>query len=141
MSDEPNTPPGIVQAIQEVSEKASLLVRDEIELAKAEVVQKVTKIGKGAVIAAAAGIFVLGALIMILFGLAWLAYWAIPFPDGQYFWGYFTVAAILLLLAALAGYIAYRALKAGSPPAPNMAIEEAKLIKETVTSHDRETTV
>jgi hypothetical protein len=141
MSDEPNTPPGIVQAIQEVSEKASLLVRDEIELAKAEVVQKVTKLGKGAVIAAAAGIFVLGALIMILFGLAWLAYWAIPFPDGQYFWGYFTVAAILLLLAGLAGYIAYRALKAGSPPAPNMAIEEAKLIKETVTSHDRETSV
>jgi hypothetical protein len=141
MSDEPNTPPGIVQAIQEVSEKASLLVRDEIELAKAEVVQKVTKIGKGAVIAAAAGVFVLGALVMILFGLAWLAYWAIPFPDGQYFWGYFTVAAILLLLAGLAGYIAYRALKAGSPPAPNMAIEEAKLIKETVTSHDRETTV
>jgi Putative Actinobacterial Holin-X, holin superfamily III len=141
MTDEPNTPPGIVQAIQEVSEKASLLVRDEIELAKAEVVQKVTRIGKGAVIAAAAGIFVLGALIMILFGLAWLAYWAIPFPDGQYFWGYFTVAAILLLLAGLAGYIAYRALKAGTPPAPNMAIEEAKLIKETVTSHDRETTV
>jgi hypothetical protein len=141
MSDEPNTPPGIVQAIQEVSEKASLLVRDEIELAKAEVVQKVTKIGKGAVIAAAAGVFVLGALIMILFGLAWLAYWAIPFPDGQYFWGYFTVAAILLLLAALAGYVAYRALKAGSPPAPTMAIEEAKLIKDTVTSHDRETTV
>ncbi|HEY4099107.1 MAG TPA: phage holin family protein, partial [Baekduia sp.] len=139
--DEPNTPPGIVQAIQEVSEKASLLVRDEIELAKAEVVQKVTKIGKGAVIAAAAGVFVLGALIMILFGLAWLAYWAIPFPDGQYFWGYFTVAAILLLLAALAGYVAYRALKAGSPPAPTMAIEEAKLIKDTVTSHDRETTV
>jgi hypothetical protein len=141
MTDEPHTPPGLVQAITEVSEKASLLVRDEIELAKAEVVQKVTKIGKGAVIAAAAGIFVLGALVMILFGLAWLAYWAIPFPDGQYFWGYFTVAAILLLLAGLAGFIAYRALKAGTPPAPNMAIEEARLIKDTVTSHDRETTV
>ena len=142
MTDGPNTPPGIVQAIQEVSEKASLLVRDEIELAKAEVVQKVTKLGKGAVVAAVAGIFVLGALIMILFGLAWLAYWAIPFPDGQYFWGYFTVAAILLLLAALAGFVAYRALKAGSPPAPNMAIEEAKLIKDTVTAApDQETTV
>jgi uncharacterized membrane protein YqjE len=133
MSD-PQQPASLVQAIQEVTEKAQILVREEIELAKVEVTQKVTKLGKGAVIAAAAGIFVLAALVMILFGLAWLAYWAIPFPDGQYFWGYFTVAAILLLLAALAGYIAFRALKAGSPPAPNMAIEEAKLIKETVTA-------
>jgi hypothetical protein len=133
MSD-PQQPASLVQAIQEVTEKAQILVREEIELAKVEVTQKVTKLGKGAVIAAAAGIFVLAALVMILFGLAWLAYWAIPFPDGQYFWGYFTVAAVLLLLAALAGYVAFRALKAGSPPAPNMAIEEAKLIKETVTA-------
>jgi uncharacterized membrane protein YqjE len=133
MSD-PQQPASLVQAIQEVTEKAQILVREEIELAKVEVTQKVTKLGKGAVIAAAAGIFVLAALVMILFGLAWLAYWAIPFPDGQYFWGYFTVAAVLLLLAAVAGYVAFRALKAGSPPAPNMAIEEAKLIKDTVTA-------
>jgi hypothetical protein len=127
-------PTNIVQAIQEVSEKASLLVREEIELAKAEVTEKVTKLGKGAAVAAAAGIFVLAASIMILFGLAELAYWAIPFPDGQPFWGYFTVAAILLVLAALAGYVAFRALKAGSSPTPKMAIAEAKLIKETVTA-------
>jgi hypothetical protein len=138
---EPNTPPNLVQAIQDVSERASVLVREEIELAKAEVTQKVTKLGKGAAIAAAAGIFVLGALIMILFGLAWLAYWAIPFPDNQFFWGFFTVAAVLLLLAGVAGYVAFRALKAGSPPAPTMAIEEARLIKETVASHDPETTI
>jgi hypothetical protein len=140
MSDQ-HTPPGIVQAIQDVSERASVLVREEIELAKAEVTQKVSKLGKGAAIAGAAGVFVLGALIMILFGFAYLAYWAIPFPDGQQFWGFFTVAAVLLLLAGLAGYVAARALKAGSPPAPKMAIEEARLIKETVSSHDPETTI
>jgi uncharacterized membrane protein YqjE len=126
--------PSLVQTIQEVSEKASLLVREEIELAKAEVTQKVTKLGKGAAVAAAAGVFVLGALVMILFGLAGLAFWLIPFPDNQPFWGFFTVAAMLLILAALAGFIAYRALKAGSPPAPTMAIEEAKLIKDTVSA-------
>jgi hypothetical protein len=138
---EPGTPPGIVQAIQDVSERASVLVREEIELAKAEVTQKVTKLGKGAAVAAAAGVFVLGALVMILFGLAWLAYWAIPFPDNQFFWGFFTVAAVLLLLAGLAGFVAYRALKAGSPPAPKMAMEEARLIKETVSSSHPERTV
>jgi hypothetical protein len=139
MSDQ--QPTNLAKTIQDVSERASVLVREEIELAKAEVTEKVTKIGKGAAIAAAAGIFVLGALIMILFGLALLAYWAIPFPDNQPFWGYFTVAAVLLLLAALAGYVAFRALKAGSPPAPTMAIEEAKLIKETVSAEHPEATI
>jgi hypothetical protein len=139
--NDPQQPASIVQAIQEISEKAQVLVREEIELAKAEVTEKVTRLGKGAAVAAAAGIFVGAAMVMILFGLAWLAYWAIPFPAGQYFWGFFTVAAILLLLAALAGYIAYRALQAGSPPAPKMAIEEAKLIKETVQAEHPETTL
>jgi uncharacterized membrane protein YqjE len=134
-------PTNIAQAIQDVSERAQLLVREEIELAKAEVTEKATKLGRGAGIAAAASLFVIGALIMILFGLAWLAYWAIPFPDGQFFWGFFTVAAVLLLLAALAGYVAYRSLKAGSPPAPKMAIEEAKLIKETVSAEHPEATI
>lgn len=132
MSDQQQT--NIAQAIQDVSEKAQLLVREEIELAKAEVTQKARSLGVGVAVAAAAGVFVLGALVMILFGFAYLAYWAIPFPDNQEFWGFFTVAAVLLLLAALAGYAAYRAIRKGSPPAPNMAIEEAKLIKETVTA-------
>jgi uncharacterized membrane protein YqjE len=136
-----NQTSNLAQAIQDVSERASLLVREEIELAKAEVTEKATKLGKGAAIAAAAGLFVLGALIMILFGMALLAYWAIPFPDNQPFWGYFTVAAVLLVLAALAGYVAYRALKAGSPPAPTMAIEEAKLIRETVSAEHPEGTI
>jgi hypothetical protein len=145
VSDQTNSNTNIVQAIQDVSERASVLVREEIELAKAEVSQKVAKLGKGAAVAAAAGLFVIGALILILFGFAYLAYWAIPFPgdtaNNQVFWGFFTVAAILLLLAALAGFVAARAFKAGSPPAPKMAIEEARLIKETVSSEHPEATV
>jgi hypothetical protein len=138
-------PTNLVQAVQDVSERASVLVREEIELAKAEVTEKVTKLGKGAAVAAAAGLFVVGALQLILFGLAYLAYWAIPFPgdtaNNQVFWGFFTVAAILLVLAGLAGYIATRAVKAGAPPAPKMAIEEARLIKETVSSDHPEATI
>ena len=45
------------QAIQDVTEKVSLLVREEIELAKTEVTEKVTKLLKGAVVGIAAGIF------------------------------------------------------------------------------------
>ena len=130
----------IAQAIQEVSERASVLVREEIELAKAEVTEKVTKLIKGAVVGIAAGIFVVFALIYLLHGFAWLTWYEL-FPDQQYFWGFFIVAAVLLLLGALAGYIASRAFKSGAPPTPKLAIDEAKLIKETVQSSHPEQTV
>ena len=38
------------------------------------------------------------------------------------------------MLGALAALLAYRFVKAGTPPTPKMAIEEAKLIKDTVRS-------
>ena len=50
------------KAIQEVSEKASLLVREEVALAKAELTEKAAGLAKGAAIGAAAGA-VGGALI------------------------------------------------------------------------------
>jgi len=127
------TTQNIAQAIQEVSDRATLLVREEIELAKAEVTEKVTKLIKGAVVGIAAGIFVVFALIYLLHGFAWLTWYEL-FPDQQYFWGFFVVAAVLLLLGALAGYIASRAFKSGAPPTPQLAIDEAKRIKETVQS-------
>jgi uncharacterized membrane protein YqjE len=134
------TTQNIAQAIQEVSDRATLLVREEIELAKAEVTEKVTKLIKGAVVGIAAGIFVVFALIYLLHGFAWLTWYEL-FPDQQYFWGFFVVAAVLLLLGALAGYIAARAMKSGAPPTPVMAIDEAKLIKETVQSKHPEQTI
>ncbi|MFL5896915.1 MAG: phage holin family protein [Solirubrobacterales bacterium] len=136
-----NSQASIVAAINEVSDKAQLLVREEIELAKAEVTEKLTKLAKGAAVGLAAGIFVITGLLFLLHGLAWLAYWVIPFPDGTFFWGFFVVAGILFLVGGLAGFLAARWLKKGSSPAPHMAIEEAKLIRETVKSSDPETTI
>jgi uncharacterized membrane protein YqjE len=142
MSDQQtdNTTQNIAQAIQEVSDRASLLVREEIELAKAEVTERVTKLVKGAVVGIAAGLFAVFGLVFLLHGLAWLA-WFELFPDNQFFWGFFVVAAVLFLLGALAGFVAARALKSGSPPVPAMAIDEAKRIRETVQSSHPEQTV
>jgi uncharacterized membrane protein YqjE len=134
------TTQNIAQAIQEVSERVSLLVQEEIELAKVEVTEKVTKLIKGAVVGIGAGIFVVFALIYLLHGFAWLAWYEL-FPGNQFFWGFFVVAAVLLLLGALAGYIAARAMKSGAPPTPVMAIDEAKRIKETVQSSHPERTI
>lgn len=132
MATDPNNP-GIAQTVQEVTERFQVLVREEIELAKTEVTEKVTKIVKGAVIGAIAGVFVLLGLIQLIHGFSWLAYYELPIGNNlTYFWGFFFVAVVLFLLGALAGLLAYRFFKRGSPPTPDLAIEEAQLIKETV---------
>ena len=131
MSESPQ--PNLVQAIQDVSDKASQLVREEIELAKAEITQKLRSLVKGAAIGAAAGTFVLGALILLLHGVALLIWYAIPFGNNQtVFWGYFIEAVLLLIVAGIAGLIAARMFKRGAPPTPDLAIEEAQRIKQTV---------
>jgi hypothetical protein len=141
LSPEPNEPSGSPQqisaAVQEIAERAQVLVREEIELAKAEVTVKAKKLAKGGAIGGAAAIFVLGALILILHGFAWLIWWicveAFGLGADLIFVGFFIEALILLIIAAIAGYVASKLLKAGAPPTPDLAIEEAQRIKETVT--------
>ena len=121
------------QAIQDVTETMSLLVREEIELAKTEVTEKVTKLVKGAAVGIAAGIFAVFGLIYLGHGVAWLI-WDVIGGTRDFWLGFVIVAVILFLLGGIAGFVAARLFKRGAPPAPQMAIEEAKLIKETVTS-------
>jgi hypothetical protein len=130
-----DVPKGIATAITEVSERATLLVREEIELAKAEIAEKATKLAKGAVVAVAAGIFFVTALFFVLIGCAWLLYYYLPIGNQfTYFWGFFAMALILVILGLIAGLIAVRAVKRGAPPTPDMAIEEARRIRDTVSS-------
>ncbi len=132
---EPPPPQNIATAITDVSERVAVLVREEVELAKAEVAEKVSKLAKGAVVAAAAGIFVVTALFFVLIGCAWLLYYYLPIGNQYtYFVGFFAMALILLVLGALAGLLAARVVKRSAPPVPTMAIEEARLIRETMGS-------
>jgi uncharacterized membrane protein YqjE len=137
----PEVPHNIAAAIAEVSDRASVLVREEIELAKAEVSEKATKLVKGAVVGIAAGIFFAMALIFALVGCAWLLYYYLPGNEFTYFWGFFAMAVILLLLGALAGLLAAKAVKKGSPPVPTMAIDEAQKIKQTMSRGSQATPV
>ena len=109
-----------------VSEKASLLVRQEIELAKAEVTQKLSKLTRGAVVGLAAGVFLVFAVTMFFHGLAWFLDDLFNWEDDSIWAGFAVVAGGLLLLALLAALIALRLFKKGSPPMPELAIEEAK---------------
>ena len=90
----------IAQALQDVSEKAQLLVREEIELAKTEVAGKVKSLARGAIVGIAGGLF--------------------------------AVVGMLFVLAAITAAIGFRWIKKGAPPTPDMAIQEAKAIRDTV---------
>ena len=118
------------EIVAEVSEKASLLVREEIELAKAEVKEKVGKLTKGAAVAIAAGVVLVFAIMILLHALAWFF---VDLFDFQSIWpGFLVVFALLVVLAAVAGWLAARWLKGGSPPTPDLAIEEAKRTREQI---------
>jgi uncharacterized membrane protein YqjE len=129
---EDRTTSDLGRAVQDVAEKAQLLVREEIELAKAEMTAKITKLVKGLVVGAIAGVFALAGLIYLLHAVA-LAIWKILDGDGTSYWlGYLIVAVALFLIGGLAAFIAMRLVKRGSPPTPQMAIEEAQLIRQTI---------
>ena len=118
-------------AIQEVTEKAQLLVREEIALAKAEVTEKVAKLIRGIVAGAVAAVFAVFGLVYLLHSAAWGIWELFDIGDGPWF-GFLVVTLILFLLGAIGGLLAFRFIKKATPPTPAMAIEEAQLIRETV---------
>jgi H+/Cl- antiporter ClcA len=136
VADPTATPPqdpedrSVAELVFDVSERASSLVREEIELAKTEVGEKVGKILRGSVVGIAAGTFAFLALILIMEGVAWLLNEELF--DGKTWPGFFIEAAMFLLIAGLAGLFAYRSVQAGAPPIPEQAIEEAKQIRSTL---------
>ena len=103
----------------DVTEGTSSLIREEFELAKAEVSEKLAKLLRGSVVGVAAGVFAFLALILVMEGIAWLLNEEVF--DGKTWPGFFIEAAVFLLIAALAGFVAYRAVRAGSPPVPGQA--------------------
>lgn len=124
----------LADAVQQVTEKAQILVREEVELARTELTEKLTKLGRGAVIAAAAGLFIVVGLLFLLNALAWLTWKLVSDAGDTQFIGFLIVAILLFIVAAIAGYVASRLFKKGSPPTPQMAIDEAQLIRRTVTT-------
>lgn len=106
----------------------SLLVREEIELAKAEMTTKVSSIARGAAAVAVGAVFGIFALIFVLLSIAW----GINAITGSLWIGFVAVMVALLLLTGLAFLFAWRKLRVGAPT-PKMAIDEAKKIRSTVT--------
>ena len=118
---------GVGPAAKQVVEHASRIANLEIELASLELKRKVAKLGTGiglGVTAAVLGVFALG------FGLAAAA--AALATVLATWLALLIVFGILLLLALVLGAVAMSAIKAGTPPVPEQAIEEAKRTTEVL---------
>jgi hypothetical protein len=120
------------ELVFDVSERVSSLVREEIELAKTEITEKITKLLRGGVAGIVAGVFALAGLAMLMHAFAWLLN-DLFFEDDVWL-GFLLEALFWFVVAAAAGYFAYRSIDQGSPPTPEMAIEEGKRIKQTLES-------
>jgi uncharacterized membrane protein YqjE len=128
----PTPPPdrserSVGELVTDVSQQASTLIREEIDLAKAEVSEKVSQLVRGSVVGIVAGVFLFFALILGMEGVAWLLNDKVF--DNNWL-GFFVEAAAFVLIGVVAVLIAVRAFKKGAPPTPDQAIEEAKLTRE-----------
>jgi protein-S-isoprenylcysteine O-methyltransferase Ste14 len=119
-------------AVKEVAERTSTIVRLELELAALELKKKVVSLGVGIGLA-------IGAAVVLLFMVAFVyaaigAALALVMPTWA---ALLVVAGILLLQAALLGFLAANRIQKGTPPVPEQAIAEAKLTTEALKSNGR----
>jgi hypothetical protein len=124
-----NKPENLATAVTEVSERVTLLIREELELAKAEVTQKISTLSKGLVAGAIGAVFGLLAIPFLLLTVAW----GLNSLLSSIWLGFLIVLGLLLVVTAGAFVFAWRKIKVGAPT-PKLAIEEAKKIRETVSA-------
>jgi len=118
-------------ATREIAERMRSIAKLEIELALLELKRKLTQLGIGAGLSAGAALLALYAVgVFIAAAAAGLAL-VVPLWAAL-----LIVGGVLLLLIALLAWLAIRSFKAGAPPVPTEAIEEAKLTTDTLLSDD-----
>jgi len=134
---DPYKPPAdktVGELVFEVTEQTSTLIREEIELAKTEVSEKVTILARGSAVGIAAGVFAFLALILLMHAFA-LGLNSLFF-EGQPWAGYLIEAVMFIAIAAGAGYFAYRSFEKTGVPIPTEAIEEAQKTRAMLTPGD-----
>jgi hypothetical protein len=99
----PDSRPSVGELFSEVAADLSMLIRQEVELAKAELRQSATRGGKGAGLLAGAGVS--GYMVLLFASVA--AWWGIGDATGHG-WSALIVAAIWLIIAAILGLMGRR---------------------------------
>lgn len=94
----PDPRPSVGEALSDVTQDISTLMRQEVELAKAEIRQSATKAGKGAGMLGGAGIS--GYMVILFVSVA--AWWGLGDTTGHGWSALIMAAAWLIVAAALA---------------------------------------
>jgi protein-S-isoprenylcysteine O-methyltransferase Ste14 len=123
---------GLGAAVKEVAERASSIVRLELELAAMELRRKVVSLGLGIALA-------LGAAVMLVFvvGFAFATIAAALATTVSTWLALLITTGIVLAFALAFGVLGIMKIKKGSPPVPEQAIREAKLTTEALKSDGR----
>ena len=136
---DPNRPDSektIGELVLEVTEQTAVLIREEIELAKVEVSEKISTLGRSSAVAIAAGVFAFLALILLMHAFA-LGLNSLFFP-GEPWAGYLIEGVLFIAIAVGAGLFAKRTFQETGPPVPTEAIEEAQEIRATLLPGEEE---
>ena len=121
---------GLGSAAKQFAERASTLVRLELELATLELKGKVRLLATGIALGALAALLLVFA---IGFGLASAA---AGIATATPVWLALLIVTLgLVLVVGLLGWLAQRAIKKATPPVPEQALQEAKLTTEAL-KHD-----
>ena len=124
--------PGLGATVKSVSERASSLVRLELELAALELKRKASSLATGIGLA-------VGAAVLLVFALGFgLATIAAGIATALPWWASLLIVTFgILLVAALLGFLGVRAIKKGTPPVPEQALAVAKLTTEALKGNGR----
>jgi len=118
---------GLGAAVKEVAERASSIVRLELELAALELKQKAANLGFGVGLVAGAALVALYTVGFLFATIAAvLAIWVSTWLALFIVFGFLLVVTLILLGLGI------NRLQKATPPLPQQAIEEAKLTKDAV---------
>jgi hypothetical protein len=125
----PDARPSVGELVSDVAEDLSTLMRQEVELAKAELRQSAIRAGKGAGMLAGAGVS--GHLTLVFVSVA--AWWGIGDSTGHG-WSALIVGGIWLIVAAVLGLLGRREISAvsGAP----QTVETVKKIPDAVKGNE-----
>jgi hypothetical protein len=123
---------GVGAAAKLVAERASSIVRLELELAALELKRKIVALGLGIGLAVGAGIF-----LFFMLGFAFATVAAALATTMSTWLALLITTGILFALAGVLGVLAIGKIRKGTPPVPEQAIREAKLTTEALKSDGR----
>jgi uncharacterized membrane protein YqjE len=123
----------LANAVTEVSERVTVLIREELELAKTEVAVKVRSLTRGIVWFGLAAVLAFFGVIFIPITLAWGLDDVLLSGVGGLWEGFGIVTAAFLVGALVCVLLGWRRVRVGAPT-PSMAIDEAKKIRATVST-------